>query len=318
MPPRARRLHPAISLVTCRATGGESGCSLLEQKGRSSVQLAGNNVGPRQHSSLPSSGPAADLHRVVACCLRCRHPHRLGVRPIPRGHARLAVPQSGVGHPRGGVPRANKLQARPGPQVSRRAARWCSMRHKRGGCRRRAAAPRRRSPRPTRLAAAADSGRTIAPLLQGRRMGPQLPLLLLLASVSCASAAPTVCPTLPAAPAGTRRFALTAAPYAGAWQSLAYNGSKWGPELRVKLGDTVEVTVANDGIEVRSGPSAGLPPEPEHTLPHGRLRLPAVPRPPTHPPRRPHRRRCPRRPALRCTGTGSTCQTLLGRTAHRA
>jgi FtsP/CotA-like multicopper oxidase with cupredoxin domain len=60
------------------------------------------------------------------------------------------------------------------------------------------------------------------------------------------------CPALPAAPAGTRVFRLTAAPAAAAdlaaTQSLAYNGTAVGPLIRVKRGDTVQVDVTNDGV----------------------------------------------------------------------
>lgn len=78
--------------------------------------------------------------------------------------------------------------------------------------------------------------------------------LLLLASGCALAAAAATCPELPPAPDGTRRFALSAGALSqpSPWQALAYNDSRgWGPEIRVALGETVQVDVTNDGIEVR-------------------------------------------------------------------
>lgn len=144
--------------------------------------------------------------------------------------------------------------------------------------------------------------------------------LLLLASgcALVATAAAATCPELPPAPDGTRRFALSAGALSTAspWQSLAYNDSRgWGPEIRVALGETVQIDVTNDGIEVR--PTRECTSEPcMHACNERRRRqstagfadraLATLPIPPL----------CRR--ARRCTGTGSTWGTPTGQTAPRA
>ncbi len=81
-----------------------------------------------------------------------------------------------------------------------------------------------------------------------------LQLMLVSAGLGSATAAGVTCPTLPQPPQGMQRFALTAGPYSGsAYQTLAYNGSKWGPELRVQLGELLQVDVTNAGIQVGVG-----------------------------------------------------------------
>lgn len=74
--------------------------------------------------------------------------------------------------------------------------------------------------------------------------------LLALGPLAASAAEARTCPDLPPLPAGTEVIRLSAATYnATPFQTLAYNGTKWGPLLKLQLGSLYQVEVYNVDIE---------------------------------------------------------------------